>query len=222
MKILEEINPLIYIIFIGIFFLLAWIGKETKRSINLKKAASELNFKFINNPTANEVEHPASRLFEHSGEGDFINTMHGNYNGIHCLISGYLFVDRSGSQGRLVVQTVYIFKITTNNNLPFFEIYPAPKHDPYFLLETVPTELNIKINHALFDNNFVVQGKEISRIKRILKTVGEETMLNYPDTSIVHQGGLLMFYIENHRTKPNEIARVLEGYFNLFNRFNQN
>lgn len=97
-----------------------------------------------------------------------------------------------------------------------------PLNTIHIFLETVPTELNIKTNHALFDNNFVVHGKEISTIKRILKTVGEKTILNYPERSIVHQGGLLMFYIENHRTKPNEIAQVLEGYLNLFNRFNQN
>ena len=197
----------------SIYFI--WLSFESRRIRGLKKVSKKLGFSFTSRPLRDSINHPVSRLFEHGGEDRFFHAMEGTYNGAKCVISEYHYYDRIGGETSKMKITVFIFE-NLKKKIPFFEICPKPNNSSFFLLKSVPKELDIESGKTELDDHFLVQGKETRKIRKILNSFDRGTLLKHPRMSIESQGGLLMFYNEWHRTKPSKLENELEFYYNLF------
>jgi len=207
-------------ILVGLFFVIAcmavfWVAYEYWRSHKVKGVSKSLGFKFTTFSKLENINHPVTHLFELGERKYFTNVMEGVHLGKDVFIAGYNYHIGNGKSRRRICQTIFIFNIFPKE-LPYFEaIAVKGKFNPFFLLEKVPQELDIKLGFEDFDAEYLVRGKDVKRIRRILNPLCTRLLTQYPGVSIEQQGGLLMFYVSRHRVKPSELKSNLDGYSEL-------
>ncbi|PCJ12419.1 MAG: hypothetical protein COB04_17755 [Gammaproteobacteria bacterium] len=180
----------------------------------LKVVATKLGFSYSKSAKSRELQHPDSRLFEvNTNTKQYLNVMSGEYRATPCEIFEFSYREHSSQHTNTVVQTIFVFE--SSKSFSFAECIHGDKIN-FFLLETTPEELDIKLMVEEFDTNYGLQGKEIKNIKRWFRKVGAHTMLSTERASMAWQGKRCMFYVARKQVPSTRITEQLKQYHHAF------